>query len=148
MRSNQLFMRGKIYIFVLLLILPGCVTSKKGGPPPGEAVGKKMEISGDVMAFRDLQEIDLDGDGKKEIVAVYTTSSNSTGIKVIKTNENKKGVIVFEKKFELSPDIEFKVIENTPTITVKKTDPVTKKSSKEILRWDGKAFVPAFKPPR
>lgn len=69
-------------------------------------------------------------------MAVYTTSSNSSGVKVIKINEREKGIMIFEKKFELSPETEFKVIKETPTITVKKTDPISKKTSKEIYVWD------------
>jgi len=38
-------------------------------------------------------------------VAVYTTSSNSTGVKVIKINENKKGIILFEKKSHILCDL-------------------------------------------
>src|SRR3989338_488434 len=87
------------FLFMTAFILSGCATTGKTGVSTQGGV-KKMAISEDVLVFRDLQQIDLDAYGKKEIVAVYTTSSNSTGVKVIKVNEREKGIIVFEKKFE------------------------------------------------
>lgn len=130
------------FLFVIALMLSGCATERKS-VVSRKGAGKSSAISEDVLVFRDLQQIDLDGDGKKEILAVYTTSSNSSGVKVIKINEREKGIMIFEKKFGLPPETEFKVIKETPAITVKKTDPISKKTSKEIYVWAGKAFVPA-----
>jgi len=143
----------------LVLLLTGCVTVKKKTAPavtPAEKKGivekqpipeasgaaspKDKRITKDVQVFKDLQEIDLDGDGVKEIIAIYSIAENLSGVKVIKISNDKVENIIFKKNF-ITPDIKFELRENTPVIIVKEKGYFFGLKLSKIYRWDGKSFV-------
>lgn len=116
----------------VLFLLSGCM-----GPQPQPKKG----ILDDVSVFRDLQQFDLDNDGRKEIIAIYATSANSTGVKVIKF-QGDKGEVAFERVFD-TPNVTF-VVKKKPVLVVRKKGPAagcSSKKSKTLYMWDGKTFV-------
>ncbi len=140
MINNQIiFVRLLKISFVALFLLTGCSTASKKtslSVPKQEA---KRDITSDVLVFRDLQSIDLDKDGTQEIVAVYTTAENSSGVKVIKIRNNWKGDIIFNRIFN-TPNIKFEVLRGVPAIISEQIDSGTGCKLRRIYRWDGKAF--------
>lgn len=129
----------KILFASVLFLLSGCATAPKAPrPQPGKGA------LDDVLAFRDLEQIDLDDDGIKEIVAIYATPDNSRGVKVIKFHKD-KGDVAFEHVFTNSPNVKFVSQDNTPTLIVEETIPATGRKSKSIYRWNGNAFTPVKK---
>lgn len=118
-------------LFMILFLLGGCATTK---------LPAKKEILADVVVFKDLQQIDLDKDGDKEIVAVYATNSNSTGVRVIKTNKQKGKHIISEQIFNTSY-VKFHLKNGTPSIIVRQPEYAAGCGLKKIYHWDGKAFV-------
>jgi hypothetical protein len=111
----------------------GKVTAFK---PPEQNVVR--EIMPDVLVFRDLRQIDLNGDGHKEIIAVYTTKTNLSGVRAIRDN-NGKEEIIFEKIFD-SPDIKLVVRNGTPVIVCEATDPLGRRLRRAYC-WNGSGFV-------
>lgn len=136
--------------FLMLFLLGGCVpahkvVSLKAVSP--EVVSPTMvtrqetmkKIMDDVLVFLDLQQIDLDKDGEKEIVAIYTTGVNSTGVKVIKFSRD-IGSIIFERIFS-TPNTKFEVKKGIPTLIVYESNYVRGFSRlRKVYRWDGKSF--------
>ena len=104
--------RIKILFVLILFLLSGCATTSKE-PEPQVRKG----VLDDVLVFRDLQQVDLDNDGKKEIVAIYATAVNSSGVKVIKFDKD-KGDVVFERVFNNPPNVKFMMEDNIPTLIV------------------------------
>jgi len=129
--------RIKILFVLMLFLLSGCVTPSKPSKAPKPQV--KKGVLDDVLVFRDLQQVDLDNDGKKEIVAIYATAVNSSGVKVIKF-DNDKGDVVFGHVFN-SQNLKFVMEGNIPTLIVEETIPATGRKLKSIYRWNGKAFT-------
>jgi len=127
--------RIEILFALILFLLSGCVTTSKA--PESEV---KKGVLDDVLVFRDLEQIDLDKDGVKEIVAIYATGINSTGVKVIKFH-NDKGDVIFEHIFN-TPSVKFAIKDNIPTLMVEETIQTTGSKLKSIYHWDGKAFTP------
>ena len=127
--------RIKILFVLTLFLLSGCITTSKAPEPQ-----VKKRVLDDVLVFRDLQQVDLDNDGKKEIVAIYATAVNSSGVKVIKFDKD-KGDVVFEHVFN-SPNVKFVMKGNIPTLIVEEIIPATGCKLKNIYRWNGKAFTP------
>ena len=138
-KKQAILMRGiKILFMVIFLsgLTGGCATI-----PPSRR-GAKKRITNDVLTFRDLQQIDLDKDGEKEIVAIYMTGANSSGVKVIKFS-GERGNVIFERIFD-TPDTRFEMMEAIPTIIVEEKVQVPgcgRTRLKSIYSWDGKAFV-------
>jgi hypothetical protein len=151
-----------LYVMAVLL-LTGCVTAKKKAAPAvtpkkeavvkesvvvkesiiapaKETVQGKNKITKDVQVFKDLQEIDLDGDGVKEIIAIYSISENSGGVKVIKTSNDKIENILFKRTFS-TPNIKLELKKGTPFIVVKEKEYLFGLGLNKIYRWDGKTFV-------
>ena len=131
----------KILFVSILFLLSGCVTPSKA-PMPQPRRGA-LE---DVLVFRDLQQVDLDNDGIKDIVAIYAMSAYSSGVKVIKFH-NGKGDVIFERVFD-TPTVKFAMKDNVPVlITEQKVEIAGCMSGrfKSIYRWDGKAFKLAGK---
>ena len=124
----------KIVFVLILFLISGCVTSKTPKPVA------KQGVLDDVLAFRDLQQIDLDNDGKKEIVAIYAAAADSSGVKVIKFDKD-KGDVVFERVFNSPPNVKFVMEDNIPTLIVEETIQATGRKLKSIYRWNGKAFT-------
>ncbi len=127
--------RIKILFVLMLFLLSGCITTPKASEPQA-----KKRVLDDVLVFRDLQQVDLDNDGKKEIVAIYATVVNSNGVKVIKF-DNEKGEVVFERVFN-SQNLKFVMNGNIPTLIVEEIIPATGSKLKSIYHWNGKAFAP------
>ncbi len=128
--------RKRILSVILLLLLSGCVTLSKA--PKIETQKKPLD---NVLAFRDLRQVDLDNDGIKEIVAIYATNNNLSGVKVIKFHDE-KGEVIFERVFD-SPDVKFQMKDNIPAIIVEKTNQNLgcTRGLEDIYRWNGKAFT-------
>ena len=127
--------RIKILFVLTLFLLSGCVTTSKAPKPE-----VKKRVLDDVLVFRDLQQIDLDNNGTKDIIAVYSTNVNSSGVKVIKFDKD-KGDVVFERVFNNPPNVKFVMEDNIPTLIVEETIPATGRKLKSIYRWNGKAFT-------
>ena len=98
----------------------------------------RSKIRDDVVAFRDLQLVDFTGDGKKEIVAVYSAKKNTSGVKVIKF-DGSTAEIMYVNIFT-APNTKFEVKKGIPTISLEELDPVSGLRLKRIYCWDGKTF--------
>jgi len=132
-------LRVKILFVLPLLLLSGCVTPSQAPKPEA-----KKGVLDDVLVFRDLQQIDLDNNGTKDIIAIYSTKVNSSGVKVIKFDKD-KGEVVFEHVFNNPPNVKFVMENNIPTLIVEETILATGRKLKSIYRWDGKSFTPVGK---
>lgn len=131
----------KILFVSMLFLFAGCVTPSRG-PMPQARRGPLA----DVLVFRDLQQVDLDNDGIKDIVAIYATSADSSGVKVIRFH-NSKGDVVFERVFD-TPSVKFAMKDNVPTLIAEQTVEIAGCMSgrlKSIYYWDGKGFKLAGK---
>ncbi|MDD4895035.1 MAG: hypothetical protein PHW54_06980 [Candidatus Omnitrophica bacterium] len=129
-----IFRMGVLFISILFLS-SGCLT------PPKEHAPKKGVLN-NVYVFRDLVQVDLDNDGQKEIIAIYTPALNSSGVKVIKFYGD-KGEVVFERNFD-TPNLKFRMKGRAPTLIAEYKSEATGCSSgitKDFYRWDGNAFV-------
>jgi len=127
--------RTTILFVSTLFLLSGCVTTSKAPKPE-----VRKRVLGDVLVFRDLQQVDLDNDGTKDIIAIYSTTLNSSGVKVIKFDKD-KGDVVFERVFNNPPNVKFMMQDNIPNLIVEETIQATGRKLKSIYRWDGKAFT-------
>ena len=127
--------RMRILFVLILFLLSGCATTSKAPKPE-----VRKRVLDDVLVFRDLQQVDLDNNGTKDIIAVYSTNVNSSGVKVIKFDKD-KGDVVFEHVFNSPPNVKFVMEDNIPTLIVEETIQATGRKLKSIYRWDGKAFT-------
>ncbi|MFH1269492.1 MAG: hypothetical protein ABIH75_00345 [Candidatus Omnitrophota bacterium] len=125
----------KSFPFVLILFfLSACATSSRS-----PKTGAKSKILHDVVVFRDLKQIDLDNDGTKDIIAIYSTNVNSSGVKVIKFHGD-KGDVIFERSFNNPPGVKLVMDQDTPMLIVERTNEASGRKIKDIYRWDGKSF--------
>lgn len=139
-KKQVILIRGIKILFVLVLFsLSGCVTPSKAPKPEAN-----KRVLDDVLVFRDLPQVDLYNKGTKDIVAIYSTYVNSSGVKVIKFDKD-KGSVVFEHVFNSPPSVKFVMEGNIPTLIVEETILATGRKLKSIYRWDGKAFKPVGK---
>jgi len=148
-------------IIFLLILLAGCLTAGKKPltlnlpekqiivePKRDTALKQnvlvkkkaKKEIMKDVLVFRDLKQIDLDGDGIKEIVAVCTTKSNLGAVKVIKIINEKIGNIISSQTFNTS-NIKFRISKGSPFIFVKEKAYLFGLGLNSVYQWNGKTFI-------
>ena len=148
-------------IIFLLILLAGCLTAGKKPltlnlpekqvivePKRDTALKQnvlakkkaKKEIMEDVLVFHDLQQVDLDRDGIKEIVAVYTAKSNLGGVKVIKIIDAKIENIISNQAFNTS-NIKFRISKGNPFILVKEKDYLFGLGLNSVYQWDGKTFI-------
>jgi hypothetical protein len=146
MRGNKGILICRLPVFPLaLLFLSGCSTlSEKPAllpkAPPAVSPVKAQEsrkILDDVLVFLDLQEVDLDADGKKEIVAVYSAGENSSGVKVAKF-DNGKGSIIFNRIFN-NKNTKLEIKNGIPCIISEDYDSAGRKLKRSYL-WDGTTF--------
>lgn len=152
-------MRG---LLLLLCFLGGCATTvqKASLAPapqpkapeiamsvsPQEVKPKaRNTITDDVMVFRNLQMFDLNGDGKKEMVAVYTTKTHTSGVKVMNLGDGKTNII-YAHIFN-TPNARLNVINGMPEIISEEFDPFSGLRLKKTYRWDGKGFTSGEKQP-
>lgn len=141
MNKKQLTVTNVIKIlFITLFLLGGCSTTKSKTATLGVAKEDvKRKVLDDVLIFLDLQQVDLDKDGKKEVVAIYAASSKSSGVRVIKFS-NDKGDVIFERIFN-TPNTKFEVRKGIPTIISEEIDYTSGRRLKNTYHWDGKAFI-------
>jgi len=138
MGGKQAF-KIKILFVLIILFLSGCAVSPKQEPP-------RKNVLADVLVFHDLREVDLDKDGVKEIVAIYSTRSNTSGVKVIKFR-NGNGEVIFERIFN-TLDVKFEMKNNVFSLIVGETAQPAGYAAhgmKSVYRWDGNAFTFAGK---
>lgn len=136
MDKKQVTLTARIKVLsVALFLLSGCLTTESRMATVSAPSKKVLD---DVLVFRDLQEIDLDKDGEKEIVAIYVTNTYSSGVAVVKF-DNDKGRVIFERTFN-TPNIKFEIIKGIPTIILdEKAEYSTLRRFKYF--WDGEAFT-------
>lgn len=160
MNKKPLDFTYRIIIFFLILLLGGCSTAKKkpvslSVPEKQVTVGtkeyrvvkqniavkqeSKKKFRDDVLVFRDLWQVDLDNDGTKDIVAVYTTHSNLGGVKVIKIIDEKTGKIIFKHTFN-TQNIKLRRSKGNPLIIIKEKDYLFGLGLNRVYHWDGKAL--------
>lgn len=152
-------MRHKFFSCAAIVLLPalflssGCVTGrikKHHAYVAAEryASGNKGNIftktlrprfTDDVLVFRDLQYIDLNNDGTKEIVAIYETASGSTGVKVIKMKGNDHGEVLFKHLF-IGSKVKFEAKGGLALIVVEESGSGICRRLKKSYYWDGSAF--------
>jgi hypothetical protein len=100
----------------------------------------KIKFTYDVLAFRDLKQIDLNHDGTKEILAIYTTKANLGGVGVIKIIDKKTGKIILKQTFNTA-NIKFRMNKDKPLILVKEKDYLFGWGMNRVYQWDGQAFI-------
>jgi hypothetical protein len=124
--------------------LPGSAITdffaKKDQPASAAKKPTQRNITGDVAVFNDIQQVDLDGDGEKELVAVFSTSINSSGVKVIKIGKKGNGIIIFKHIFP-TPNTKLIVKNNECIIIAEDFDLDKEYLVKKIYRWDGNTFI-------
>lgn len=128
-----------LFVFMFFLLF-GCKTM-----PTQQPAAKKGALD-DVLVFRDLQQVDLDNDGVKDIVAIYATPDNLSGVKAVRFHDG-KGEVVFEYIFD-TPNVKFAMKDSKPTLIVEQKDEATGCTGgriKSVYQWDGKAFTSAGK---
>lgn len=99
----------------------------------------KKKLTWDVITFRDLQQVDLDNDGEKDIVAVYVPSLNCSGVKVIRVTKQ-KGEVVFNKTF-MTPNAKIEIKNGVPMIIIRDINLFAGLGAKKIYLWNGNTFV-------
>lgn len=143
-------------ILFIVLLLTGCTTVKRKATstitpkqrkepiaePPKVVPPRENKITKDVQVFKDLQQIDLDGDGVKEIIAIYSKriNENLSGVKVIKISNDKVENIIFQKSF-ITSNIKFELRKGIPAIIVKEKEYLFGLGLNKIYRWNGKSYV-------
>jgi len=152
-------MKYKFFSCAIAALLPalflsaGCVTvriKKYHAPLAKEkyAAGNRGNVftkaprprfTDDVMVFSDLQYIDLNNDGTKEIVAIYKVKGGAIGVKVIKMKGNDYGEVVFKHIFSCLK-VKFAVSGGIPAILTEENYPGTLRRLKKTYYWDGSAF--------
>jgi len=146
MVKKQISVLFALRILFIALLLSGCATVKrKAAPttePPKAVPPRNIGITKDVRVFKDLQQVDLDGDGIKEIIAIYSKRANEnlTGVKVIKIINDKVGDIVFKMTF-YTPNIRFQSKKDTSCIIAQDKAELFGLLFNRIYCWDGKSFV-------
>lgn len=99
---------------------------------------ERPKITDDIIIFNDLKQIDLDNDGKKDIIALYANNQDSKGVKVIKI-KNGQSAVIFNRIFG-PKQIKLEVQNHTPVIIIKEGYSIFS-HPKEIYRWNGKTFI-------
>lgn len=142
MNPKRVFFLLPKVLFVVIILLFGCSTAKK--KPVIQDVAKKevkKTLLDELLVFKDLQQIDLDSDGIKEIIGVYSTPTiYTTGVVVIKIRGTGQKEILYKKIFN-TPNVSLKIVRGLPNIIVVDKDSNTGCGFSRVYRWDGKNFV-------
>lgn len=143
--------REKIVFCALILLLSGCAVKQKKElsplyPPehPREFVDTMLsdkKITGDIVFFKDIQQVNLDKDGEKEILAVFAGRANTSGVKVIKPSLGEEKGVIFEQVFP-TPNTRIVIKDDEYAIIAEDFDIGQERVVKKTYRWNGKAFVP------
>jgi hypothetical protein len=143
MVKKQVILEREIKILFIIIFLlglgGGCSTVSKKASLPAIKQEPQKRIMDDVLFFRELQQIDLDKDGTKEIIAIYATGVNSSGVKVIKFDKD-RGNIIFKRIFN-TPNTKFEMKKGIPVIKFEEIGQVAGRRVKGAYCWDGKAFI-------
>jgi hypothetical protein len=163
MKKINLSIEMKI-LFLILFLAAGCATVRKepqavsvsksakqelaaqkdipkAGPVSTVQKKSKAKFFDDVLTFTNLEEIDLDGDGVGEIVAVYIAKSNANSVKIVKLNASQEdGTVIFTRTF-ISSVVKLSVRDGMPVLSVKEVDTPSGRLIDRIYHWDGKTFV-------
>jgi|GEM_PF-3169877 len=141
--NKYLLALGTGVFLAMTLFSGGCVSAPKaakpGVPPSAAVVSQPQKVTQDVKVFRALQQIDLDNDGVKEIVAIYDTNNNTCGVKVLK-DVNNQARIIFERLFD-DPNVKFEVVKGTPRIFFCQASQNAGPKTARSYSWDGKTFT-------
>ncbi len=131
-------------LILLVFLLSGCATNQQLGVIKSLIGDENMQSASDGAH---IDEIDLDSDGQQEFVATYPAGAHGSWAQVFKFVDGKP-LSIFEG-FSNTPNTEFRVIEDAPTIILEQSDYepdyVSGHRYKEFYRWDGKAFTFARK---
>lgn len=142
MRRQKLFFLLPKVLFVIIILLFGCSTVKK--KPVSLDMAKKevkKTLLDEVLVFKDLQQVDVDGDGTKEIIGVYSTPTiYTTGVVVVKIGDVGQKGILYKKIFN-TPNVTLKLIRGVPNVIVVDKNYNTGCGFSRVYRWDGRNFV-------
>ncbi len=142
MRRQKLFFLLPKVLFIIIILLFGCSTVKKKSVSL-DLVKKEVKktLLDEVLVFKDLQQIDLDGDNKKEIIGVYSTPTiYTTGVVVIKIGDVGRLEVLFKRIFN-TPNVTLKLVRGLPNIIVADKDYNTGCGFSRVYCWDGRSFV-------
>jgi hypothetical protein len=134
-RAKTFFFGLQILIIIFAL---GCVTTKNKTVSTKQVFPRKL--TDDVVFFRNLQQVDLDNDGQKDIVALYVNHYNLNAVKIIKPNNKGRGNVVFKQIFS-SNDAVMRISNGTPVIIVKERFSIPWFTQKKAYRWNGEGFM-------
>lgn len=144
MRKRQReFFCGIRILFIMVFALCGCsamrLSKKTGEAKESYVPNLTPKLREDVVRFIDLKELDLDNDGKKEIVAIYNAGLNLRGVKVIKDNVPADKNVIFAKVFNTN-DLRFELRNGLPMLIAKDNNSAGCGLTKFYV-WDGKGFI-------
>ena len=143
MLSRKKTMHYRIKILVLfVLILCGCsgtrFSEKSAKSQDSYLLNQKPKVTADVVKFIDLREVDMDNDGKKEIVAIYYAGLNLRGVKILKVDVQAEKNVIFTKVFNTN-DLRFEERKGLLTLIAKDQDSAGCGLNKFYV-WDGTDF--------
>ena len=135
----------RLNLLLVLFFLSGCSTTKDTKIPSQQlahlapTIDKRDEFLEKVAVFRDLRQIDLDEDGREEMVAVYTSVDNATCVRVFRINNNRQELI-FKETFA-TPDVSFHIQNGVPLLVYKEYDASLRRRLNKIYHWTGERFT-------
>lgn len=92
-------------------------------------------LTGDVLVFLDLKQVDLDNDAQKDIIALYTNTEQLLSVKVIRVKDT-GGEVVYKEVIG-KKHVKIDVKEDIPLIIIKEAPFVF---GNQVLRWNGETF--------
>jgi len=141
-------LRAKAVFCVLAFMSAGCLTPERKGPhvpdhPPElvNAILSQKEVTGDVVIFKDIRQLDIDKDGEKEIITVFAGKARTSGVKVIKPSLGEENSVIYEQLFA-TPNTQIVIKEGACTIIAEDFDLDKESVVKKSYHWNGKTFVP------
>ena len=150
MKKKQVsFLRRTGSLIFAFFFLAGCASGRKVVRPERNAqkkttvaappVHEKKKLFDDAIRFIDLEEVDLDKDGKKELVAIYVVGPELRGVKVVKfkDKDRKEGAVIFKRIFS-GFEVRLEERNGIPTLIAENRDYQTGQSTKATYVWDAK----------